>query len=207
MVELAIANPVFWPSTPITDKPTIVIERPTNNTAYNDTAVYVSLTVTLPDSWKREDLITIPSYYTRVDSVNAYLDGKSITLAENYTDFIKHNWIKNQSYFCVLNQTAPGQHMLNLTVASLSYYRGPAYNGSHIPSDWISSSGTVYQYPMVVFEEVYFTIEQPTLENQDINVQPAILEPANLIILPITILAIVLVVSVLLHRSRNLSSQ
>jgi hypothetical protein len=161
VVELAIANPVYWPVMPITDKPTVTIERPTNNTTYNNTAVYVSLTVTNPDSWKREGLIPIPSYYALVDSVNAYLDGKRIFLSYNYTDYTTDEWVKDQSYFCVLGQTAPrataGQHMLNVTVVSLSYYRGPAYNGSHIDSGRMSSDGPVYQYPLVVSELVYFT--------------------------------------------------
>lgn len=206
MVESVMANPVFWPVTPITDKPTLTIEKPTNNTTYKDTAVYVSLTVTKPDSWKREGLMAIPSYYARVESVKAYLDGKSIPLSYNDTDNTKPEWIKDQSYFCVLNQTASGQHALNVTVVALSYYRGPAYNGSHIPSDIMSSSGTVYQYPIVVSEIVYFTVEQPTHENQDINAQPASPEFPIWIILLITALAIVLIVTVMLYRRKNLVS-
>ena len=159
MVELAIANPVFWPSTPITDKPTLTIERPTNNTTYkNDAAVYVSLTVTRPDSWKREGAIPIPSYYALLKSVEAYLDGKSIPLAYNHTDSIGFGWVRDESLFCVLYQTEPGQHTLNVTVLSYSYYRGPAYNGSHLVSDMMSSSGPIYQYPLVVSELVYFTV-------------------------------------------------
>jgi hypothetical protein len=159
MVELAIANPVFWPSTPITDKPTLTIERPTNNTTYkNDAAVYVSLTVTIPDSWKREVAIPIPPYYALLKSVEAYLDGKSIPLAYNHTDSIGFGWVRDESLFCMLNQTESGQHTLNVTALSYSYYRGPAYNGSHVVSDWMSSSGPVYQYPIVVSELVYFTV-------------------------------------------------
>jgi hypothetical protein len=206
MVESAIANPVFWPSTPITDKPAITIERPTNNTAYNDTAVYVSLTITKPDSWKREGLMAIPSYYALLDSVEAYLDGKSVPLTYNYTDYTKPNWVKDQSLFCVLNQTVPGQHMLNVTVTALSYYRGPAYNGSHIPSSIGSSSGTVYQHPIVVSEQVYFTVEQQTQPVQDINAQPASPEFPLWIILLITILAIVPIATVMFYRRKNLAS-
>ncbi len=159
MVELAIANPVFWPSTPITDKPTLTIERPTNNTTYkNDAAVYVSLTVTRPDSWKREGAIPIPSYYALLKSVEAYLDGKSIPLAYNHTDSIGFEWVRDESLFCMLKQTEPGQHTLNVTVLSYSYYRGPTYDGSHVLSSIESSDGPVYQYPIVVSELVYFTV-------------------------------------------------
>ena len=48
--------------------------------------------------------------------------------------------------------------MLNVTVLSFTYYRGPAYNNSHIVSDITSSSGPVYEYPTVVSDIVYFTV-------------------------------------------------
>ena len=95
-----------------------------------------------------------------MDSVGTYLDGKRILLAYNYTntDPIKDEWVKDQSYFYVPSITAAGQHMLNVTVLSHSYYRGPAYNGSHIDSGMMSSDGPVYQYSLVVSELVYFTL-------------------------------------------------
>jgi hypothetical protein len=154
-VEIVNANPIPWPTTPILDNPTITIHSPSNNTVYTNGNTTISLTVTKPDSWKRE---LFP--YARVDSVGTYLDGKRILLAYNYTntDPIKDEWVKDQSYFYVPSITAAGQHMLNVTVVSRSYYRGPAYNGSHIVSDWMSSDGPVYQYPIVVSELVYFTV-------------------------------------------------
>ena len=126
------------------DNPTITIHSPSNNTVYRNGNTTISLTVTKPDSWKRE---LFP--YARVDSVGTYLDGKRILLAYNYTDTdpIKDEWVKDQSYFYVPSITAAGQHMLNVTVVSHSYYRGPAYNGSHIVSGMESSDGPVYQYP------------------------------------------------------------
>ena len=155
VVEVVDANPVPWPTTPILDNPSITIHSPSNNTVYTNGNTTISFTVTKPDSWKRE---LFP--YARVDSVGTYLDGKRILLAYNYTntDPIKDEWVKDQSYFYVPSITAAGQHMLNVTVVSRSYYRGPAYNGSHIVSDWMSSDGPVYQYPLVVSELVYFTI-------------------------------------------------
>jgi hypothetical protein len=154
-VEVVDANPVPWPTTPILDNPTITIHSPTNNTVYTNGNTTISFTVTKPDSWKRE---LFP--YARLDSVGTYLDGKRILLAYNYTntDPIKDEWVKDQSYFYVPSITAAGQHMLNVTVLSHSYYRGPTYDGSHVLSDIESSDGPVYQYPLVVSELVYFTI-------------------------------------------------
>ena len=114
-VEVVNANPVPWPTTPILDNPTITIHSPSNNTVYTNGNTTISLTVTKPDSWKRE---LFP--YARVDSVGTYLDGKRILLAYNYTntDPIKDEWVKDQSYFYVPSITAAGQHMLNVTVVS-----------------------------------------------------------------------------------------
>jgi hypothetical protein len=154
-IEVVDANPVPWPTTPILDNPTITIHSPSNNTVYTNGNTTISLTVTKPGSWKRE---LFP--YARVDSVGTYLDGKRILLAYNYTntDPIKDEWVKDQSYFYVPSITAAGQHMLNVTVAFHSYYRGPAYNDSHVLSDIESSDGPIYQYPIVFSELVYFTI-------------------------------------------------
>jgi hypothetical protein len=158
VVEVTEANPIPWPTAPILDNPTITVHSPSNNTVYTNGNTTISLTVSKPDSWKREGFWPILGYYALVKSVNAYLDGKSILLANNYTDYTSDEWVKDQSYFYVPSITAPGQHMLNVTVVSLSYYRGPAYNGSHIVSSINSTSGPVYQYPLVVSELVYFTI-------------------------------------------------
>jgi hypothetical protein len=48
--------------------------------------------------------------------------------------------------------------VLNVTVLSFAYYRGQAYNNSHIVSDITSSSGPVYEYPQVVSDIVCFTV-------------------------------------------------
>ena len=208
-VEDVKANPVYWPTTPIQDKPTLTIGSPTNNTAYNNTTVYVSLTVTKPDSWKREGLMAIPMFYARLNSVRAYLDGKSVPLTYNYTEYAGDPWVKDQGLFSVLNKTEPGQHTLNVTVVALSYYRGPAYNGSHIPSETIESSdGTVYQYPIVVSDIVYFTVEQPTpTQTANASVSDYLLNQTNLILIAIVI-AIVAVASISLvyfkkHKSKT----
>jgi hypothetical protein len=162
-LRLASANPVPWPSTPIQDKPSLTIESPTNNTVYKNCELYINLTVTEPDSWRRE--APIPPYAI-VASVNASLDGNSVYSSSTYSSNINYSaikvWYDGSSHFSIPQQSSPGLHVLNVTVLSYSYYRGPAYNGSHIQSDITSSSGPVYQYPIVVSDIIYFTVEQPT---------------------------------------------
>ena len=76
MVELAMANPVPWPSTPNQEKPTLTIKTPENNTAYNDSVVYLDFTVTKPDSWHIMHMVDIP--LGRIALVKTYLDGNMI---------------------------------------------------------------------------------------------------------------------------------
>ncbi len=165
-VKVIEANPVIWPTTPILDKPTVTIESPTNNTAYNNSEIYVNLTVTNPDSWRREGEMPISPSNGVVKSVTIYVDGSSIfsTSSPNINFSAVKIWDDGSRHYSIPNQSSPGQHVLNVTVLSYSYYRGPAYNGSHLVSDIYSSSGPVYQYPMVVSDTVYFTTQQP--ENQ-----------------------------------------
>ena len=148
MVGLAMANPVPWPSTPNQEKPTLTILSPKNNTEYDESDVYLNFAVSTPDSWKIVHMITIS--LGRVASVNAYLDGNSV----NY------GCKSSGEYFFRLNlsQSTIRRHVLNVTVLSFTYYRGPAYNNSHIISDITSSSGPVYEYPTVVSDIVYFTV-------------------------------------------------
>ena len=107
--------------------------------------------------------------------------------------------------------------MLNVTVLSYTYYRGPAYNGSHILTNIMSSSGPVYEYPIVVSDTVYFTVEQQAPAQNAIGQQTPIqsaiatgadylLNQTNLILIAI-IIAIVAVASVsLVHFKRHKSS-
>ncbi len=207
-VGLAIANPVFWPSTPILDKPTLILESPTNNTIYENSELYINLTVTEPASWKREGTMAIPSFYARLGSVNASLDGNIVYSSNTYSSNINYSAIKtwyddDSNHFSIPQQPSPGPHVLNVTVLAYSYYRGPAYNGTHIESDIMSSSGPVYQYPLVVSDIVYFTVEQPTTPTPDINTQPTGPASPIWIILLIAILAIALIATVMLYRRKK----
>jgi hypothetical protein len=164
-LSLASANPVPWPSTPIQDKPTLTIESPTNDTAYENGELCINFTVAEPDSWRREGEMMIPSSFATVASVNASLDGNTI-YSSTYSSDINYSavevWYDGASHFSIPQQASLGAHVLNVTVLSYSYYRGPAYNGAHILSNITSSSGPVYQYPLVVSDIICFTVEQPT---------------------------------------------
>jgi hypothetical protein len=148
VVGLAMANPVPWPSTPNQEKPILTILSPKNNTEYHESDVYLNFAVFTPDSWKIVHMI--PISLGRVASVDAYLDGNSV----NY------GYKSSGEYFfrLDLNQSTIGRHVLNVTVLSFTYYRGPAYNNSHTVSDITSSGGPVYEYPLVVSDIVYFTV-------------------------------------------------
>ncbi len=193
-VEVVDANPVPWPSTPNLEKPTITVETPQNNTvfAYNANDIWLNFTIAKPDSWTIQHLVTIS--LVRVQSLEAQLDGNSVYLGSYKQEYsIKLN----------LNQSAPGLHVLNVTVLSYSYYRGPAYNGSHLVSAIYSSSGPVYQYPIVVSDIVYFTVEQPTpTQNANASGSVYLLNQPNLILIAIVIV-IVAVVSVSLVYFRR----
>jgi hypothetical protein len=162
VIGVARANPVPWPATPNQEKPTLKIETPQNNTEYNADSVYLNFTITRPDSWHNPQWAVVP--FGQVASVEVYLDGSIINLTYSYSDnAVPDRLSKDSSYFAKVNQSASGLHTLNVTVLSYTYYRGPAYNGTHILTDIMSSSGPVYEYPIVVSDIVYFTIpEEPS---------------------------------------------
>jgi hypothetical protein len=155
-LRLASANPVPWPSTPNQEKPILTAETPQNNTAYNDSSVYLNFTVTKPDSWNAVYMVV--HYIGEIDSVNVYLDG-------NLTDYGK-TYATGSSFSVKLNQTASGPHLLNVTVQSYTYYQGPVYGNSSIISNITSGEiingvnhpKPIYEYPIVVSDIVYFTV-------------------------------------------------
>jgi hypothetical protein len=192
-VEVVDANPVPWPSTPNQDKPTITVQTPQNNTvfAYNATDVWLNFTIAKPDSWTIQHLVTIPM--VKEESVEAQLDGNTVY----------RGWSREKVAVKLdLNQSAPGLHTLNVTILMNSYYRGAAYNGSHIVSDIYSSSGPVYQYPWATSQIVYFTVEQPiptpTPTNSDSSVNLSYFSAI------VVVIAVVVVVSIsLLYFKRR----
>jgi hypothetical protein len=147
------ANPVPWQLAPNQDKPTLTIETPQNYTTYNATSVFLNFTATEPDSWNTRYMGVVP-FVGEMFSANVYLDG---ILFANYGYSGSVFVLLNQSA-SGLNQLAPGAHSLNVTVLSYTYYRGPDYNNTHIVSSINSSSGPVYEYPIVVSGIVLFTV-------------------------------------------------
>jgi hypothetical protein len=156
IADVAVANPVPWPLTPNQDKPTLTITSPANNTALNNSDVWLGFTVVESDSWN--DPQWFFRYIGGLNAVNAYLDGNSVNITEAGSAIpggLSHTFLAN------LNLSTSGSHVFNVTVLAYTYYRGPAYNGSHIPASINSTSGIVYQYPLAVSEAVYFTSTQP----------------------------------------------
>jgi hypothetical protein len=156
-LRLASANPVPWPSTPNQEKPTLKVETPQNNTAYDASSVYLNFTVTKPDSWNAVHMVV--HYIGGIASVNVYLDG-------NLTDYGR-TYATGSSFSVKLNQTASGPHLLNVTVQSYTYYQGPVYGNSSIISNITSGDiingvfvpgKPIYEYPIVVSDIVYFTV-------------------------------------------------
>ena len=210
VAEVVDANPVPWQSTPNQDKPTITIETPQNNT--NDNSVNLNFTVTKPDSWKM--YMHVAPYVGQIGFPKAYLDGNEISIY-SMDAYYPQESIKSYNYSAALNQSSSGLHMLNVTVLSYTYYRGPAYHNTHILSDIKSSDGPVYEYPIVVSDIVYFTVGQqltpsptPTIGLLTSTPTPIevggndsiILSNSELIIAVIVVVGICMIVGLLLKR-------
>jgi hypothetical protein len=197
-VELVDANPVLWPSTPNQEKPTLTTKTPQNYTTYKDSTVYFNFTVTAPSSWDKVQHMFEWIYTVgKIASVNVYLDGKLIN--GNLTNYSRI-YISASNYSVKLNQTSSGQHSLNVTVQSYTYYREPIYGNSSIPSgiidEYILNGVTVqqiiYQYPNVVSDVVYFTVEQSTpTQNSNATGFDYLLNQTNLILIATVIIIVV----------------
>jgi hypothetical protein len=195
-VEVVDANPVPWLTTPNLEKPTLTIKTPQNQTTYNLKDIPVNFTVTKPKSWKNYMAIPVVG---DINSIDIRLDGN----LENDTPFRMKDFTQNQlTQNLILSQVSSGLHTLNITVLSYTFYKGPAFNNTHIISDirdfsnfsGVSSENTIYQYPIVVSDIVYFTVEQPT-QNANNAGSDYLLSQTNLILTAIVI-AIVVVASV-----------
>ena len=168
VVGVAEANPVPWLSTPNLEKPTLTIETPQNYTTYDVGNIPVNFTVSTPSSWSALYFGMI-SYVGQLDSVRVYLDG-------NQTHYGSNNF--------TLTQLEPGLHMLNVTVLSYTYYQGPIYSNSSILSPGVHSDrGPVYEYPIVVSDIVYFTVQHPEYSTSSLLSQTALTTLAIVIVI------------------------
>ena len=192
-VEVVRANPVPWPSTPNQEKPTLTTETPQNYTTFNDSTVYLNFTVTAPSSWNMIQHMFEWYCVGKIASVNVYLDGNLIN--GNLTNYSRI-YISGPSYSVKLNQTSSGQHLLNVTVQSYTYYREPIYGNASIDSgiidvniiNGVSVRQVIYEYPIVVSDIVYFTVEQPTpTQNANATVSDYLLNQTNLILISVVI--------------------
>ena len=155
-VGIVDANPVPWSSIPNLEKPTVTLENLQNYTTYNDGKVNFDFTVVAPSSWNKVHWFTY--YVGRIASVNVYLDGNLIDCNRVY--------LTSSRFSEKLNRTTSGQHLLNITVQSYTYYAGQIYDNSSIVSDitdintinGVEVRNTIYEYPIVVSDIVYFTV-------------------------------------------------
>ena len=144
-----------------------------------------------------------------VASINASLEGDTV-YSSTYSPDVNYSavevWYDGSSHFSIPQHSSPGLHVLNVTVLSYSYYRGPAYNGSHVLSDITSSSGSVYQYPLVVSDIIYFTITgepspSPT-SKQTLSIDPNFSFYTGLALLSIVV-AVAAAVLLVYFKKRN----
>jgi hypothetical protein len=146
VVKVAKANPIPWLPTPNLEEPTLVIETPQNYTTYDGNSIILSFTVKEPDSWNAVHIV-VP-YVGEMYSIDSYLDG-----AHYRSYYIGSN--NFPSFSDKLNVSTSGVHLLNITVLSYTFYSGPLYSNSSIAFG-NSSSGIVYEYPVVVSDVVSF---------------------------------------------------
>jgi hypothetical protein len=198
-VEIVDANPVPWPTTPNQDKPTLTIKTPQNNEVLNTTDnPYLNFTVNNPQSWYKVHSSMMIFELGLTTSVDVYIDGN----LSNH--FIDHHDYTNPAYdftnFSVnLNQTSPGSHSANVTVYAYTLYLGPPIEKTHVLRE-NTTDGPLYEFPIVVSDIVYFTVEQPTpTQTSPTNsgsMLPVELNPAIPYIILAVVIAIVAVASI-----------
>jgi hypothetical protein len=129
-VEVVVANPYPRDSLPDNGEFAVTIKTPNNNTLLRDGNIPLNFTVSFTEAWKAYPMW----YYTAsLSSVDVYLDGNKTSFDTQYGSNNYSGWI---------NQTSPGQHVLNVTANFLIQY------------------ASFSSFPKVVSKAVYFTVEQ-----------------------------------------------
>jgi hypothetical protein len=159
-VEEAEANPIPYPATPSPEKPTLTIETPQNGASYsNIDSLALNFSVAKPTSW----CIDYDFFYNlgQITRIEVYLDGNltscpydSTVIATNSPTCLTP---PPANYSITLNHLTSGIHEANVTVQAYSFYTNPIYGSQNIPVNHTS----LYQYPIVVSDVVYFTVEPP----------------------------------------------
>jgi hypothetical protein len=129
-VEVVDANPYPRDSLPDNGEFAVTIKTPNNNTLLRDGNIPLNFTVSYTEAWKAYPMW----YYTAsLSSIDVYLDGNKTGFDSQYGSNNYSGWI---------NQTSPGQHMLNVT------------------ANFIIQYASFSSFPKVVSKAVYFTVEQ-----------------------------------------------
>ncbi len=168
----AAGNP--WPPTPNNEPPKLTLQAPKNNSAiYASGTVDVAFAVTTPSSWLTVGDNGVP--LGEVTSIQIYLDENIVAQFEGY-----RAERLPKSFSAALNNLTWGQHTLNVTVNSNSYYN-PIFPHFH---------GNVAVNPITVSDVIYITVgnfPSPTTSptpSQNTSSTPQPSEPPNTLQLP-----------------------
>ena len=162
VIGVADANPIAPNNEDGYDKPSVVIKNPVNNEVINcGSNPYLNFAVNYPPSWKK---IQIDNYTLgRIDSLDVIVDGVKSNHFVNSYSCSDSNY--NFTDFSInLKTLDAGSHLANITVFAHSYSLGyfvGLNDNSFPPLD--TSIGTMYGFPITVFETVNFTITQQIL--------------------------------------------
>ena len=162
VIGVADANPIAPNNEDGYDKPSVVIKNPVNNEVINCSSnPYLNFAVNYPPSWKK---IQIDNYTLgRIDSLDVIIDGVKNNHFVNSYSCSDSNY--NFTDFSInLKTLDAGSHLANITVFAHSYSLGyfvGLNDNSFPPLD--TSIGTMYSFPITVFETANFTITQQML--------------------------------------------
>jgi hypothetical protein len=158
MTKPSNANPIPYPATPSPEKPALTIETPQNGASYfNTNSVTLNFSVVGPDLW----YIDYDFFYHlgQVTGIEVSLDGNLSSYPYSSTVIDTNGLVTPPlvNYSITLNHLTSGMHEVNVTVHAYSFYTTPIYGSQNIPVNHTS----LYQYPIVVSDVVYFTVEPP----------------------------------------------
>jgi hypothetical protein len=122
-VEVAKANFIILPTKPITDPPTLIVQSPTNNYSYSETAVPLNITITKPASWGPSGNASI-YYDCGISYIHYILDGTSHSLFQaQLINPIPQDLLPTISNFSErLKGLTNGAHSLQITIYALSQW-------------------------------------------------------------------------------------
>jgi hypothetical protein len=209
------ANPIAPNNDDGYDKPSVVIKNPVNNEVINCSSnPYLNFAVNYPPSWKK---IQIDNYTLgHIDSLDVSIDRLKSNHFVNSYSCTDSNY--NFTDFSInLKTLDAGSHLANVTVYAHSYSLGYSVGMSDTSFPPLDTSvGTMYGFPIIVFETVNFTTPQQMLSSPTptdsqsvptINTGPTLLADLNQPIVYILAIVITLVavasISLVYFRGRK----